>query len=329
LVKENMVYCRQCGKQIDPEDKFCRNCGTSEGPASGAKRPVKGPQPAAVVAGTVIGVIIFAVTFYAINGPESGKAGPSGGGCNVGYAPATNDHSKCCSVNTPYYWSSDGKCHKYQKCSQGYAPATNNPSKCCSPNYPYYWSSDGKCHTTKAPSGQSDANVIAEAKTLVREYQVAVANGDWDTIVSIGQELEEYIETYYDVLITDIYFEENMDDLIDMIDGNEVHFEEVCHSGGGYTACTTPISDTATLACQEAEQRFKQDYMTVSPEAMTVSYLRSQVGLIDDVVSKCIYIRSSDQIEAWNSARNDVYASLTQLEQTCNSMSGYKPTICN
>jgi len=323
-----MAYCRQCGKEVGAGDKFCKSCGASENAGKRAQ-----PPPAIAAAGVLMGLFIFAAVFYFVYNSDFGKTGsqsssPGTGGCKAGSAPAVNDHSKCCPTGYSYYWSSDGKCHKYQKCPTGSGAAVNNPSKCCPSGYPYYWGSDGKCHTAK-PAQPSNADVIANANTLVRRYQAAVAGGDWDVIITVGQELEVYMETYYDILITDIYFEENMDDLIDMIDGNDAEFEEVCRNGGSYSACTTPISDTATLSCQGAEQRFRQDYVTVPPESMTVSYLRSQIGLIDEVILKCTDIRSSEQVAAWNSARGDVYASLAQLEQTCNSMSGYRPPICN
>lgn len=36
------MVCRRCGKEVDPNDRFCRSCGTpvrKEGPKSGEKQP--------------------------------------------------------------------------------------------------------------------------------------------------------------------------------------------------------------------------------------------------------------------------------------------------
>lgn len=248
--------------------------------------------------------------------------------CQAGSAPAIGDPQKCCSIVGPYYWSSDGKCHKYPKCSQGYAPASNDPSKCCKPSYPYYWGSDDMCHSTNTGATQStNTGIINNAYTLVQEYQTALTTSNWEVIITAGQELEAYIETYDDILIYDVYFEENLDDLLAMIDSNKVDFEEVCRNGGSYTACTTPISDTATLSCEEAEQRVS-DYSS-TPSEWTVSYLRTQIGLIDDAMSKCAYIRPSEQMDVWTSSRSQVYALLTQIEQACNSATGERPSFCN
>ena len=253
--------------------------------------------------------------------------------CREGSAPAIGDPQKCCKTSYPYYWSSDGQCHTTQavtKCQAGSAPAIGDPQKCCKTSNPYYWSSDGQCHTTQAVTAQpSNADVIARAKTLVSEYQTAYTNNEWDIVISVGQELEVYIETYDDILVYDIYFEENMDGLIEMIDNNKVEFQEVCRNGGSYTACTTPISDTATLSCAEAEQRFSQDYSSIPPESLTLSQIRSQIGLIDDTLSRCANIRPSEQIDDWNSARSQLYTVLTQAEQACNSLGANRPPLCN
>jgi hypothetical protein len=210
---------------------------------------------------------------------------------------------------------------------------------------------DGKCSATDCPRGTVDssicgggaytpdntivkqptkAEIIAKTNQLIKIYQTAVTNNDWDAIITTGRELRTYTETYQEILISDVYYEQNMDDLINMIDNNEVKFEEVCHNGGSYKACTTKVSDTGTLSCEQAEQRFKQDYVSVPAESMTVSYLKSQLGLIDEVVSKCSGIRTSEEIASWNSARSQAYTSLSQLEQTCNTMDARsRPQLCN
>ena len=356
LNDEDAAFCKKCAERLKPEVKVEGQSEEAKNRGSGKYAAPARPavSPAAAVAGIFIGVflsiVIIIAVFYAFSEPypgktggsssdsssdsSSGTAGPSSvvsgvGGCKAGSAPAIGNSNGCCSISTPYYWSSDGKCHKYRKCSEGYAPAANDPSKCCDSSHPYYGGSDNMCHSTNTGVTQStNTGIINYAYTLVQEYQTALMTSNWEVIITTAQELEAYIEIYDDILVYDIYFEENMDGLIEMIDDNKAQFEEACHSGS-YTACTTPVTDTATSSCQEAEQRFSQNYLSISPELLTLSYIRSEIGLIDDALSRCANIRSSDQIDLWNSGKSQLYAALTQLEQVCNSADVYKPPICN